>query len=209
MYANWLHNDKSSNVEDLYRGAYDFDPVTGAPPDTHEPGARYWLPTVDEYLKAAHYDPDKGGEGPGWWQHAHGSDAPPVSGLPDDGGEMPWGVPHEDIVDHFGVSLSLIPLGAYGDVVSHYGLTDLITGGGEFLGDVELVYSIDAMNDIIGPEWWYFANQDVPLWDQGLGSAPGGFRIVTTIPAPGAALVLCGGVALAFRKPRKRKQEHR
>lgn len=201
MYANWLHSGRSSNVEDLYRGAYNFDPATGAAPDTHEPGARYRLPTVDEYLKAAHYDPDKNGQGPGWWQYAHGSDDAPISGLPGDGGEMPWGVSPDVLLDLYGTpDAGTIPLGSYGHVMSHYGLTDLITGVGEFLGEVELVYADDGLNDALGPEWWYFMNQDTPLHFQTLGSAPGGFRIVTVIPAPGAAYALWVGIALVFGK---------
>jgi hypothetical protein len=205
MYANWLHSGKSSNIEDLYRGAYDFD-AAGNAPVTHEPDARYRLPTVDEYLKAAHYDPDKNGNGPGWWQYAHASDAPPIPGVPSEGGEMPWGVPPGVLQDLFGTpGPAGIPLGSYPDVRSHYGLIDLITGSGEFLSEVELIYFEDAVNDFLGPEAWYFANRDTPLWNQAIGAAPGSFRIVV-VPAPSVAAAVWGGAVLVAGK---RKRESR
>ena len=42
--------------------------------------ARYWIPSVDEWYKAAYYDPNHGGEGVGgYWKYATGSDAPPIA----------------------------------------------------------------------------------------------------------------------------------
>ena len=42
--------------------------------------ARYWIPSVDEWYKAAYYDPNHGGEGVGgYWKYATGSDTPPTA----------------------------------------------------------------------------------------------------------------------------------
>ncbi len=75
-FCNWLHNGGLNG--DTETGAYNFkDPVT---PDSRRPGARFFLPTEDEWYKAAYYDPTKGGTG-GYWKYATRSDEV-VSGLP-------------------------------------------------------------------------------------------------------------------------------
>ncbi|MDX2117774.1 MAG: SUMF1/EgtB/PvdO family nonheme iron enzyme [Planctomycetota bacterium] len=64
-YCNWLHNGKSSDLNSLITGAYDTttfggDRINGyTDAATHLPGAKYWIPTFDEWLKAAYYDPDR------------------------------------------------------------------------------------------------------------------------------------------------------
>jgi len=62
MYCNWLCNNKSTDRSAFLNGAYDVstfgysgNSITDQP--THTPGARYWIPTLDEWIKAAHYDP--------------------------------------------------------------------------------------------------------------------------------------------------------
>ena len=59
------------------------------------PGAKYWIPTADEWLKAAHYDPDKFGPGLGGYRlFPNSSDAltqpgTPGVGAPTAGSEVP------------------------------------------------------------------------------------------------------------------------
>ncbi len=73
MYCNWLNNNKSSDVQAFMNGAYDVstfsDLGTGFSDQlTHNAGARYWIPTWDEYIKAAHFDPNRNGPGQaGYW----------------------------------------------------------------------------------------------------------------------------------------------
>ncbi|MCC6321257.1 MAG: SUMF1/EgtB/PvdO family nonheme iron enzyme, partial [Phycisphaerales bacterium] len=68
IYCNWLHNGQSTDRAAFMSGAYDvttFGFESGVPnlrftdQREHSPGARYWIPTWDEWLKSAHYDPDK------------------------------------------------------------------------------------------------------------------------------------------------------
>ena len=87
MYCNWLHNNKSSDPAAVMTGAYDvstfFDNPDGTFTDqaTHSPGARYWIPTLDEWLKAAHWDPNHADNG-GWWTYSNRSDIPLTYGPP-------------------------------------------------------------------------------------------------------------------------------
>ena len=64
-YANWLHNG-ATPASDTESGVYKFsDEYVFTPRD---PNALYFLPTVDEWYKAAYYDPTKGGSG--YWVYA-------------------------------------------------------------------------------------------------------------------------------------------
>lgn len=140
LYCNWLHNGKSSNPASLLNGAYDTStwgmqqypaPRPGfffTDRVTHEVGAKFWIPTLDEWLKAGFYDPDKNGEGQGgWWRHLNRSDAPPISGLPGTPGATTSG----GDFDYY-TALN-IPLGAYPDALSPWGLLDTASGGNEWI----------------------------------------------------------------------------
>ena len=65
IYANWLHNDKSTARSAFLNGAYDvstFGYINGdvaTDQAAHHPSARYWIPTLDEMIKASNYDPNK------------------------------------------------------------------------------------------------------------------------------------------------------
>lgn len=129
-YCNWLHNEQSSDLSALQNGAYDTSTFTNDPDNpsrfndqrTHNPDARFWIPTWDEWLKATHYDPDRNGPGQeGWWLYPNGSDTQPIPGPPGVG-ETSAGYRIEPF-GHFN-----IPLGAYPDTLSPWGLLD-VTGG--------------------------------------------------------------------------------
>ncbi len=132
MYCNWLHNGKSSDPATIHFGAYDTstfgrDGSHFTDQSTRSCGAKYWIPSLDEYLKAGHFDPDKNGQGPGWWDYAHSSDDPPVQGLPGTGHTV-MGLDTDEI----GMLASFFPLGQYEDAQSPWGLFDLIGGSPEF-----------------------------------------------------------------------------
>jgi sulfatase modifying factor 1 len=78
-FANWLHNGQPAGLQGpgtTEDGAYlnIGSPLTF----TRQPGAKYFLPTEDEWYKAAYYDPHRGGMGVGgYWDFPTGtSDLP-------------------------------------------------------------------------------------------------------------------------------------
>ncbi len=84
VYCNWLHNGKGTNREAFLSGAYDVSTFGyigegGGFTDqlTRSEGATYWIPSLDEWMKAAHWDPDRNGENqPGWWMYGSASETP-------------------------------------------------------------------------------------------------------------------------------------
>ncbi|QQS08917.1 MAG: SUMF1/EgtB/PvdO family nonheme iron enzyme [Phycisphaerales bacterium] len=132
VYCNWLTNNKSLDRSAFMNGAYDVSTFgyvgqTFTDQFTHNEGATYWIPTWDEWLKAAHYDPwrDNGdGTTGGWWQYSTSSDVAPIYGPPP--GFVNGSPLNQANAGFLAANLSdqfRIPLGAY-DVTSPWGLYD-------------------------------------------------------------------------------------
>ncbi len=135
LFCNWLHNDRPSTIDGIQNGAYDastfgFIPGPGGvftDQRRHNPDARFWIPTWDEWLKSVHYDPNRFGDNQeGWWIYPHGSDSPPISGLPGVG-QTSVGVRLPNFAE-----LS-IPLGAYPETLTPWGLLDATGGASEWV----------------------------------------------------------------------------
>jgi sulfatase modifying factor 1 len=66
-FTNWMHNGQGSGSTET--GAYTLTGNIGI--ITKNAGATVWLPSEDEWYKAAYYDPNKGGTGVGgYWARA-------------------------------------------------------------------------------------------------------------------------------------------
>jgi formylglycine-generating enzyme len=81
-FVNWLANGQGSGGTES--GVYDMSVFTGnsfATPPSRAAGAQIFLPSEDEYYKAAYYDPTKSGTG-GYWQYGTRSDTAPASIAP-------------------------------------------------------------------------------------------------------------------------------
>ncbi|MFU8828718.1 MAG: SUMF1/EgtB/PvdO family nonheme iron enzyme [Phycisphaerales bacterium] len=192
IYCNWLHHGKTSDPEKLLVGAYDATtfgndgPFTPTDQYTTLPGAKFWIPTRDEYAKAAYYDPNRHGEGQGgYWMYPDASDTPLIPGLPEEGGEtngFSWGF------DDY-----RLPVGSYPDVQSAYGMLDVSGGVSEWTSSEDI------------NRWLYFKRSNggtdysmTIIFDQlqeqfrgsTLPSGWSGFRIVTHIPSPASIVAL-------------------
>ncbi len=159
-YCNWLHNGQRSDFSSLDRGAYDtstwgFVPgegYTDAP--GHEAGARFWIPTVDEWLKAAYYDPDRHGPGSGgYWNFPNSSDVAPIPGFPGEGETMAG---YDPVIPF---SEWIVPLGAYPHIRSPWGLLDTSGGVSEQLED------------------WFAGNVGIDRWNDGASAGQPGAEI--------------------------------
>lgn len=210
MYCNWLHNGKQSTLESLQDGAYDASTFHTNPDGTftdqitRSPGAKFWIPSLDEWIKAVHYDPNRYGQGQGgWWESPNGTDVPLVNGPPGIGqtsgaGDYNWGF-----------DPSYIPLSSYTDVQSPWGLWDASGGAQEWTEEI-IWAETGPYGRMIDGSWagaeWRFAYFDRAWgtdWAMPQFDVYNGLRIASSVPGPGSGIVLAIVTALQMRRRRR------
>jgi hypothetical protein len=197
----------------LLSGAYDAS-TWGTNPDgtftdgiTHSANAQFWIPSVDEWGKAAFYDPNRFGMGQGgWWARVNSTDSLPAPGLPGAGGATTsTGIPQ-----YAGSQTMLdIPLAAYPAAMSPWGLFDTSGGTTEVVEDsassqaqlARLTLGAVAGNTgdpVFAPTYLDFGTR--PFYSgtdsfAGPGYSFVGLRIAASVPAPSfsSTLVLAVG----------------
>ncbi len=219
IYCNWLHNGKATNREAFLSGAYDvstfgYQGTVFTDQLTHNPDARYWVPTWDEWLKAAHYDPAKpNGDGSlgGWWVYPHMSDTAPVYGPP---GVLVNGVLAQanagwDQLDFPGFNPFSVQLWAYENVTSPWGLLDVSGATREWTEETLFVNGVFPADRFFDGTAWDFSIGTLDRINSVGGDFPSlavydlGFRIATSVPAPGiSALGLGLFLSLGVRRRR-------
>lgn len=204
MACNWLHNGKATNREAFLSGSYDvatFGYVAGIFTDQlqHSPGARYWIPTFDEMLKASHYDPDRNGqEQGGWWLYNNSSDTAPVGGPPGVGdGNFNWAGP--------GGSQFTVPLGSYPQTQSPWGLLDLAEGTREWTEGVWESPVTGTRQRFIDGTYWSGPSASNAIYGYGsefpnVSTLDLGFRVASSVPSASSYVIFCGCVLPAFRR---------
>src|SRR5262245_23867765 len=132
-YCNWLTNGKSGAPSAFESGAYDMSTFQRLPDGswvgqtTHSPGALFWIPTIDEWTKGMHWDPNKFGAGQGgYWLYPHSKDVPPIPGPPGTPGAETGAGPYPS-------GFRIYPVGSYPDAQSPWGLLDGSGGASEWL----------------------------------------------------------------------------
>jgi formylglycine-generating enzyme len=81
-FTNWLHNGQGAGSTET--GAYDLSLAT----PTKNVGASVWLPSEDEWYKAAYYDPTPGASGNNYWLYPTQSDTVPTVGTANATGDI-------------------------------------------------------------------------------------------------------------------------
>lgn len=212
-FVNWLHNGMVNEQWAFDTGVYDAASFGGNAQDGYtdqaerSPGARFWLPSVDEWTKAAHYDPDRYGEGQeGYWLRMGGQDAPLTPGLPEDGGQTSGG----DFLPGF--DEQFLDVGLYTNIDGPWGLLDTSGGvrewtetvwgyypGGEVHTGERFIRGSGAGNS------FYLAHDLIDRADAGLpGLQTFGVRLASAIPSPGSPILFLSiaGLRLASRRRR-------
>lgn len=91
-FVNWLHNGQGSG--DTEDGAYD---MSAGLPTTRLPGAKFWIPTYDEWFKAAYFDPTINSGNGGYWVYPTRSNTLTLA-TADDHGNI--SNPGQDVANH-------------------------------------------------------------------------------------------------------------
>lgn len=206
--ANWLHNGKVSEAWAFEDGVYDIstfgfqDGVGYTDQRAHDPEAKVWIPTEDEWVKAMYYDPHRYGAGQeGYWKFAHGNDSPPIAALPEHGGETDGSLGWDAVLAF------PLPVDAYANAASPFGL---IGGNGGYSEALETNW-VNLLGDD-GTRVGRGGSFDTPIGFAELRSrsllipdqGPMGFRFAMAIPVPSASItILLGlfGVSRYRRRP--------
>jgi formylglycine-generating enzyme required for sulfatase activity len=219
-FANWLHNDQPTGAQDASTtedGAYTIDgaiTIAALNAVTRNPGARWWLPSEDEWYKAAYYDPLVGV----YYDYPTGTNTFPNNNLPsaDTGNSA-------NIYDYFtssnpfttgNYSYPLTNAGAYTLSDSPYGTFD--QGGNIWEWNERLFDGL--YRGLRGGSWFdddsYFStNLGAAFWfveypgDQTFYGDFGyiaGFRVATLIPEPGSVTLCVVGVMMLMLWRRKK-----
>lgn len=189
-YCNWLQNGKRPERDAFENGAYDTSTFTtnsdGTFNDqrTHTAGASFWIPTVDEWIKAAYYDPNRYGDGvEGYWLYNNQSNTAPIYNAPWNGGESNGGIWEGDDWRCYDVA-------SYPNAKSVWGLYDLSGGVTEYTEGVEVgvrarksfgserYESIPDLKDTLS--YYNTVEPDTTF---------AGIRIASAVPSPAAALI--------------------
>lgn len=196
MYANWMHNDRSPDRSAFDSGAYDMSLFvnnggTWSSEGARSPDARFWIPSIDEHIKASYYDPNKYGSGEGgYWRFPHQSDEPPVYALPCEPGAQSNAGLEPPFTGEWSTEM---PLGLYPEATSAYGLQD-VSGGVIEWTDSKLVDLIASsrMGHASAAGIGEFAPlfEDIDLLAYGGNSLiqGKGLRLATVVPTPAPAL---------------------
>lgn len=114
-FANWMHNGATTTA-DTETGAYSLNGArTGFV--GRNPDARWWIPSLNEWYKAAFYDPTRAGSQP-YWNYPTRSDTLP------DRQALPGGVNSANYNGSQPEGQHITPVGAYEKSVSYYGTYD-------------------------------------------------------------------------------------
>jgi formylglycine-generating enzyme required for sulfatase activity len=222
VYCNWLCHGANANAPrtDFLSGAYavsTFGYQGNLYTDqlTHTPGAQYWIPTLDEWMKAAHWDPNRNGPGQGgWWLYSNSSTNPYVYGPP---GVLVNGQPTAANAAWSDISFPghnpfSVPLGAYSTTMSPWGLFDVAGGTSEWLEEPHTIPGdpLPRYRDYDGTAWTFGTNglgDQVGYW---VGEDPPSFfgydlglRVASSVPSPGWVELGVGTALLAIARRRR------
>jgi formylglycine-generating enzyme required for sulfatase activity len=229
-FANWLHNGQPSgpqNSSTTERGAYTLDGADGLglASIVRSPGAEWFIPSEDEWYKAAYYQPAaKGGDADSYWKYPMKTNSAPFSDQPpgatpdnsragnffkDDGtangyddGFAVTGSPYvADVHDNY-----VTDVASYDSSPSYYGTFDQ---GGNVAEWNEAQFIGSFSRGIRGGSWGSDASYldasfgyfgQAPMRDVGTG-----FRIATIIVVPEpSSIFLFAGVFAAFGVRRRK-----
>jgi hypothetical protein len=199
-FANWMHNlqptgpQNASTTED---GAYALNGITsdGGGSIARKAGARWFLPSDDEWYKAAFYDPRNAVQGgpPGndhYWTWATRSDAAPTPAAANLVGDVSNPGPNvatiENGADWNDIDGNITSVGTAGmESASYYGTFDQSGNGGEWnegLANPSFIYRTLRSGNPSLPAYWASAGERTWAFPQGSSA---GFRLASVLDPPG------------------------
>lgn len=200
MYCNWLSNGASENSA-FATGVYDFE-TYGLSIDVLANADRskggYFLPTVDEWYKAAYYD----GEKDKYYLYATMSDEPPTATAAQDGEKIST----PNTANFAGANSGTTDVGTYENSASFYGTFDQNGNVCEYIETV-VGTKLNLYGGGFNSNTNAYLNSDGSGLSRILSRSEGigfGFRVSTNqIPEPSTYAAVFGVLALAFAVRRR------
>ncbi|KKL81467.1 hypothetical protein LCGC14_1994460, partial [marine sediment metagenome] len=146
-FANWMHNGQPTGAQDASTtedGAYDMFLGNGA---VRKAGAKYFVPSEDEWYKAAFYK--GGGTDAGYYEYATSSDAVPVEEKPPGGANSAM---YSRIIWPWDPNIASV--GSYTGSPSPYGTFDQNGSMWEWLEESD-AETVDPLKKVLrSGDWW-------------------------------------------------------
>jgi formylglycine-generating enzyme required for sulfatase activity len=206
-FANWMNNGMANG--DTETGAYTL--LGGTPTPTspaaivRNANAQVWLPSIDEWYKAAYYDPSKPG-GAGYWDYPTASDTAPSNDLlnPDPGNNANF--TGANLTSTLPGAVKLTDVGQFSNSASAYGTFDQAGNVAEW--SESLVPGLGMLRANLGGSWSSLSvglqalNTQFAFNGGAVNSDRSGFRIAR-VPEPTSALLAAFGFGLLLLSWRK------
>ena len=194
-FANWLNNGQTSGTAATETGAYTLNGLTSGPPVARNSGAQVYLPSLDEFTKAAYYDPTLNSGAGGYYSYATKSNtAPTASGSANAGA---------NVANYGGANVPALTTGvldgtAFPNAQSFYGLFNAY---GNVVEYTDTAFGTGVAN---GGSSWRLNTVNAANWNSAsvrsiamTASDSFGFR-VAAVPEPGAIILAVAGLGGAF-----------
>jgi formylglycine-generating enzyme required for sulfatase activity len=139
-FANWMTNGQGSGSTET--GAYTLNGATTGNAVAVNPGAAFYIPTENEWYKAAYYSPNYGGSGvAGYYAYATQSDTAPGNTIGSTANQANW---------YTGSRFSVTQSGSY--IANQNYLTDVgaFSGSESFYGTFDQSGNVYQWNDLDG-----------------------------------------------------------
>lgn len=218
-FANWLHNGQPTGAQDASTtedGAYPLnglDPGTPSVPATivRKPGAKWFLPSENEWYKAAYHQPaEQGGDADNYWTYPTRTNNEPNSDEPPGDSSIQTNVANffrddglaNGYNDGYAVpgSAFLTDVGAYAFAASFYGTFDQ---GGNVLEWTETVNSMMHLGAVYRGGSWQLSSISMRAGNRGIQGPRTtgrntGFRAaaIATIPEPSTFILTLAAIAV-------------
>jgi sulfatase modifying factor 1 len=203
-FANWMQNGQGS--ADTETGAYTLDGATSGTAPAKNPGAQFYIPTENEWYKAAYYSPVLNSGSGGYYTYATQSNTAPGNTIGSGANQANYrssvsGTAVYSVTQSSSYSSGqnyLTDVGAFTNSASFYGTFD--QSGNVFEWN-DLTGVAGSSRGLRGGGWSFNAFllsssnwfTDVPSIEVGLN----GFRLASPVPEPATLGLASGGVLCA------------
>jgi len=204
-FANWMTNGQGAGSTET--GAYTLNGATTGNAVAVNPGAAFYIPTENEWYKAAYFSPNYGGVGvPGYYAYATQSDTAPGNVVGSAANQANYSNGVYSVTqsgDYFSNQNYLTDVGAFSGSGSFYGTFD--QSGNVFQwNDLDGLASSGSSRGLRGGRWsssnpFYLSSSNSDSFDPSYEYNYFGFRLASpvAVPEPSTWVMAAGGLACA------------